>query len=224
MRASSRTSTLEADFGGHRAGAIRQKRRGHDVGRFVDQLAREILRLAQDLAALEGGAGRIGRDQNKRLERFRVAGGFVAIGLEVAENRAFDGGFCICRPRAKPGELLYAFLLECAHGRSDGAAQDGGIEFVSLSSADDREALGLESLGLVLNREFAGLAGEFAGGAQFVRSMRTNSLTRRARFLLQTKAQRPRQLRRGRGIEIREWSPLLELTTELYFLALESSS
>src|SRR5579863_9719250 len=91
----------------------------------------------------------------------------MMIGLEVAENSPLYRRFCTCVAQ-KPRQLFNAFLLERAHGRSNGAAQAGGVELIFLSSARDRESLGFKPLRHVLNSELACFAGEFSGGAQFV--------------------------------------------------------
>ena len=95
----------------------------------------------------------------------------MAIRFEVAQDCAFDGCFGV-GSRQKPGEFFHAFLLKRAHSRSDGATQDGSVEFIFLSTAGDGQTFRLEPLRLVLNREFARFAGEFSGGPQFVEPRR----------------------------------------------------
>ena len=66
------------------------------IGGFVRQLASKILGFGEDFSALEGffDLRAIGRgDDVERFERFAVARGLVLVGLEVAEDGAFDGGF-----------------------------------------------------------------------------------------------------------------------------------
>ena len=62
------------------------------------------------------------------------------------------------------GEALQVLRLERAHGSAGNLAQFGGGKGLGLAATDQQQALGLESGGLVQERDLHRLAGDFAGG------------------------------------------------------------
>ena len=158
---------FEAAFRGHFAGAVGEDQRGQNVGGFIGEVAGEILRFGEDLAAEKslierGSVG--GGDGVEGVERFSLIGGFVQIGLEISEDGAFGDGFGVSSIQP-PGEALHAFLLQRADHGGDGFAQ---IEFIALPSPDDSDAFRGETGGLMEHGELVGLAGKFAGGFELV--------------------------------------------------------
>ena len=89
---------VEALFGRHRSRTSRQRARRQQVRRFVDQVAREILRFRQDPAALAGtfenGIALI----HQQRHRCYASLGFFRVRLEVVRFVvAEDGALCRCR-------------------------------------------------------------------------------------------------------------------------------
>ena len=151
-----------------RGGSHFQRRQ--EVGGLVRQRAGEVLGLGQHLAARHRGVepGRAVRAHHgKRVQRLFVVAGLVAIGFEVAEDGAFHGGRGEFGAGAvsfqQHGGRQHLLLFQEAHRRGHQLAQLGGIETFGLSAARQQHARGGGSGRVVQQREFARLAGHFAG-------------------------------------------------------------
>ena len=106
-----------------------------------------------------GGAGRA--HHGKRVQRFLVVAGLVAVRLVVAEDGAFHGGrsefgavrFALQQHRGR----LHLLLLQEAHRRRHQLAQLGGIESSGFPAPASSTRAAASSGGIVQQREFAGL-------------------------------------------------------------------
>ena len=139
----------------------------HAIGRFIRQIAREILRVGENAPALEAlvELGAIGRgDRMEGFERFALVGGLMHVRLEIAENRAFDRRLRIGAIQP-PCQLFHAFLFERAnHGRSRPAQ----IERRALSRPHHDQAFRANALRLVEHGELVGFGRKFAGAAHLI--------------------------------------------------------
>ena len=166
---------LEADFVRHLLGALAEDGRRHLVARLVDQVAREVLRLADDLAfarsfleRLYVGACR--HENGEFIELLLFAVGMVVVVIGVGDDRAFRDSFhhlrqaatfedqrCfVQRESASPPQFSgatigdrFARLLQSAHSGSGDFAQIVGGEVLRFSAADDEQAFGLQALGFM---------------------------------------------------------------------------
>ena len=112
------TSHFRPDFVGHLRGALAEYRRRQLVAGLVHQRAREVLALADDHAFGEGGcgwrSGRRWRGDGERLHAQVLAVAAIGVGIEVADERALDGG---------PAPLRGADLSELSSGRAKASSR-----------------------------------------------------------------------------------------------------
>ena len=120
------------------------------VRRLVAQLSRDVGRLAEDAAALDGGFelggffDRAGDDQ-RLVERGRAAlGALVAIGAECGERDPFRGGLDGGDERqvaaVEPGHSLHSPLPGSERGGGCHTPEALGVEFLPLAGADKCDA------------------------------------------------------------------------------------
>ena len=91
---------FQADFGSHFLCALGQHGRSHSVGRFVNQIAGEVLRLGNDASGLDCLFQRlwvtfrliVPSDDSQRVNALVLAVALVDIGLEIAYEGALDDG------------------------------------------------------------------------------------------------------------------------------------
>src|SRR5271168_2459344 len=164
----------QADFLGHGFGARGEHARGEAVGRLVDQVAGEILRFGDDAAAFDG-FGQIAvliGVETREQHGLDFAIGFLVrlifVGFEIGDAEAFGDGlrggraaFAFAR---EEHEFLHAARFQVAQRGAGDFAQVGLREFFRLASADEKEALGVQTFGEMDENELERLAGEFAGG------------------------------------------------------------
>ena len=85
---------LQADFRRHLFRAVGEDGRRHAIGGLVDQVAREVLRLADDAGFVQPpfcSAGLIAAgDDGERIDLLVLAVALVVVGIEVADECAFD--------------------------------------------------------------------------------------------------------------------------------------
>ncbi len=168
-------------FGGHGLRAAAQLCRGQHIARLVYQCACIVLRLADKHAFVKTGLRRplvhaLGDQQGQRRQRHILAVGFVRVGVEVREDRAFDdgpGGFGIrCfgkRLRQGDRHLAQVARLGIAHSGPGGFAQSRGSRTLAartsgLSQADQQQALCREGRCFVDQQGFVRARFELAAG------------------------------------------------------------
>ena len=157
---------LQSEFRRHLSRGIGHGERRQPIGRLVDQVAAEILRFGQNPAALDSGiqTGRIA-GHRERLDRFLVVALLVAVGLEIAQDGAFDRGrsevvagkFGI----QGEGDVLDRFGLQIAQRGPAQAAHFGGVEFLRLARPRQQDPGGAHARRMVEQGQFERLSGDF---------------------------------------------------------------
>ena len=82
---------LHSHFRAHLLRAVGQNRRRHSVGRFVDQITREVLRFANNLRFIGGFLQRAfiaAGDHRQCVDLLVLAVAAIIIGIEIADVRA----------------------------------------------------------------------------------------------------------------------------------------
>ena len=156
---------LQAKFRRHLARGVGHGERSQAIGRLVDQAPSEILRFGQNPPALDSRiqARRIGRHR-KAVDRFLVVAGSIAVGLEIAEDSAFDDR----RSEVVAGELrfqvkgdgLNRFGLQIADGGPAQAAHFRGIEFLRFARSRQQHPGGAYTGRMVEQSQFEQLSGD----------------------------------------------------------------
>ena len=86
---------FQPDFLRHLLRTLGEHGRSHAIARLVHQRAREVLRLADDTAFMDSHFQRRliaqARDQRDLFHALILAIALVNIGIEIADERAFDG-------------------------------------------------------------------------------------------------------------------------------------
>ena len=149
----------------------------HAVAGLVDQVAGEVLRLADDAALLHRGASAISRSRLVRsddefVDLLVLAVALVVVGIEVADERAFDhrlDGVCQ-RQRRRRDEARSSSGLspsDCAPRRRRACATRTEENFFALPPPISSRRLAFSPCGLVQQRGLQHLAGDLAGGDEF---------------------------------------------------------
>ena len=94
---------LQSDFLRHLLGAIGEDGRRHAIRGFVDQVASEVLRLADDAGFVQRAVCSLALiaagDHGERIDLLVLAIALVVVGIEVADERAFHDGLDRLLPR-----------------------------------------------------------------------------------------------------------------------------
>ncbi len=117
-------------------------------------------------ARAESGATRI-----KASRDFASLDGLWRSGSKLPKIAPSTAASAFASPR-NHASFFTPFCLSARTAVPTARRKTAAIEFIFLPTARYREALGLEPLGLVQDRQFACFAGEFAGGAQFADPLR----------------------------------------------------
>ncbi len=175
---------LKADFASHFAGALGEHGRSHTVGRFVDQVAGEVLRFGDDAAGINCGLQSLGIGLGHDREGidflvFTVA--LVVVRLEIADDGAFDdgaNGVGIGDGSFGQGESEAAqvFRFKRADGRARQLAEFGGGESLCLAAAEQQQAFRFQSSRPMQKRSLEGLARHFAAGDDILRGVAHNGI------------------------------------------------
>ena len=162
---------LQAGLVAHCLGTVGQDGGGHAIARLVDQVASEVLRLANNAALLHRGIHRplvraFGSDDGQLFDLLFLAIALVVVRIEVADERAFHHRLRgIVNPaRHDEREALQVFRLQGAHRRTGQLAQLSRREAVRLAAANQQQTLGVQPLRLVQQCDLQHLAGNFARG------------------------------------------------------------
>ena len=161
---------LQSDFRRHFLRAVGEDGRRHAVRGFVDQVASEILRLADDAGFVQRRLqlGLIAAsDDGERVDLLVLAIALVVVGIEVADKCAFDDGFDrVFSFQAGLGreerEAAQAFRFECAHGSAGEPAQVECGKAFGFAAAQKQQPLGFQFRRTMHQRSFESLAGDFA--------------------------------------------------------------
>ena len=102
---------------------------------------------------------------------FILAVALVVVGIEVADESAFDDGANAvmrrelrCLRHATKAKLRMLLRFQRAHGGAGELAQIGGGKILGFASAKQEQAFGFQSGGMMQQRGLEGLAGHFAAG------------------------------------------------------------
>ena len=162
----------QANFLGHRFGLGSKHARRKAVGRFVDEVAREILRFGDHAAALDrlvDSGKRAIFESGKRdglnllVVLFLRA---VFIGFEIGDEKAFGDGlrgsgaaFSLAREKR---EILHAARFQIAQRGAGDFAQVANREFCGLPCPDEKQALRVHALGKMQQHGFESFSCDFA--------------------------------------------------------------
>ena len=166
---------LQPNFAAHFFRAIGKDGGRHAIRRLVDQVASEVLRLADDerfvgrffqrsLICIAADDDRDGID----LLIFSVA--TVIVGIEISYQRTFNDGthrfFGIHTGGCNDCEAANPTSLQRTHRCTGNAAQIVSAEFLCGTAANQQKTLGLQAGRLVQQVGLKRLACEFAAGQQ----------------------------------------------------------
>ena len=162
----------QANFLSHGFGLGCQHARGEAVGRFVDQIAGEILRFGDDAAVVDGFLQILRAIETSKQDALYLLVfflfGVVFVRFEVGNRQAFDdgldGGRAAFPFAGEEDEFLHAARFQITQGGSGNFAQIAGGELVDFSGADDQQALRVHAFGKMDQHGLQRLAGDFSAG------------------------------------------------------------
>src|SRR6266436_445355 len=170
---------VQADFRRHFFRTLGHHRRCHAIGGFIDQVAREVLRLGDDASGLHRTfhglcivrvAMHIAWHDNGDgvdLLVLLVAVAFVVARIEVADEGAFDDcAQSLARGNGglgyDEGEAADAFAFQSTHSGAGELAQFRCRKSLGFAAADEEQPFRFQPRGAMEQRCFESLAGYFA--------------------------------------------------------------
>ena len=163
---------FQADFRRHLFRAVGEDGRRHAIGGFIDQVASEILRFADDAGFVHCRLqlGLIAAsDDGQRVNLLVLAIALVVVGIEVADERAFHDGLdrvLHLQPGfgREEGEAAQPLRFERAHGGASEAAQVECRKGLGFAAAEQQQSFGFQFRRAMQQCGFKRLAGDFAAG------------------------------------------------------------